>query len=125
MPDNNFPQHNERQPDPDKPSSHSSLNGFNGQYDFDIKDILTRAYRLSTQNNWTLVLALICIIAFTFVIYILYLNAFDIKDLSLLLTENSPLTQNQQAIIELTLTVVLAPLWAGVAMLAIATNRKV
>ena len=124
MPNNNSPEHNERQPNLDKSNNDSSLNGFHGQYDFKIKDILNRSYQLSAQNNWTIVLALMCIIALTFVIYILYLHAFEITDFALLMTEESPLTQNQQAIIELTLTVVLAPLWAGVAMLAIATNRK-
>lgn len=110
--------------DPNSSNNNSSFNGFNGQYDFNIKDILKRAYLLSAQNNWTLVLGLICIFALTFVIYFIYLDAFDINDFALLMTTESPLTQSQQAIIELTLTIVLAPLWAGVTMLAIATSRK-
>ena len=100
------------------------MNGFNGQYDFNIKSILKRAYLLCAQNNWTLVLALLCIVAVTFVIYFIYLDAFEIKDFALLLTEDSPLTQSRQVIINLTLTVILAPLWTGVSMLAIATNRN-
>lgn len=127
MPHYNSSQHNDKQPVPDPNSSNDSFssNGFNGQYDFNIKEILKRAYLLSAKNNWTLVLALICIFALTFVIYFIYLDAFEIKDFSLLMTAESPLTQGQQVIIELTLTIVLAPLWAGVTMLAIGTNRNV
>lgn len=124
MPHYNSFKHSDNQPESElEPSSNDLPNGFNGQYDFNIKEILKRAYLLSTQNNWTLLLSLLCIFAITFVIYFIYLDAFKITDFSLLMTENSPLTQGQQALIELTLTVILAPLWTGVSMLAIGTNR--
>ena len=124
MPQYNSFKHTETQSDSEHESSENKApNGFNGQYDFNIKEILKRAYLLSTQNNWTLILALLCIFAITFVIYFIYLDAFEISDFSQLMTENSPLTQSQQALIELTLTVILAPLWTGVTMLAINTNR--
>jgi hypothetical protein len=126
MPKYNSLKHSDNQLESESESSNSNVpNGFNGQYEFNIKEILKRAYLLSTQNNWTLLLGLLCIFAITFVIYFIYLDAFEITDFSLLMTENSPLTQGQQAIIELTLTVVLAPLWTGVTMLAISTNRGV
>lgn len=118
--------HNDSQPESEPGSSNKDVpNGFNGQYNFDIKEILKRAYQLSTQNNWTVLLALMCIFVITFTIYFIYLDAFEIRDFSLLMTENSPLSQGQQALIELTLTVILAPLWAGVGMLAINTNRNI
>lgn len=123
MSHNNTSPNNDNQPTPEA-SAKYAYGGFNGQYKFNIKEILKRAYFLSAQNNWTLVLALITIIVLSFSVYFLFLDAFNITDYTLLITENSPLTQNQQAIIELTLTVLLAPLWTGVAMLAIATNRK-
>ncbi|MFT6269093.1 MAG: putative membrane protein [Alphaproteobacteria bacterium] len=125
MPENNTPQ-----PDNNEPSQHDpnigndEFNGFNGKYDFNIKEIFKRAYTLSSQNNWTLVLALACIWVATFAIYLLYIDAFGITDLALLVTQETPLTQTQQVMIELTLTFVLAPLWAGITMLAISTQRK-
>lgn len=126
MPQYNSFKHSDNQSEPETESSNGNVpNGFNGQYEFNIKEIFKRAYLLSTQNNWTLLLALLCIFAITFIIYFIYLDAFEITDFSLLMTENSPLTQGQQAIIELTLTVVLAPLWTGVTMLAVSTNRGI
>ena len=97
----------------------------NGGYDFDIKQILKRAYGLSAENNWTLVLALACVWAVTFAIYLLYIDAFGISDISKLVIQETPLTQTQEVMIKLTLTFFLAPMWTGIAMLSISCNRKV
>lgn len=125
MPENNTPSpQNKHTPQNDPPRGNDPFKGLNGGYDFDIKSIFKRAYQLSAHNNWKLVLALACILAATFAIYLLYLDAFEITDIALLITPESPLTQTQQIMIELTLTFVLAPLWTGVSMLAINTLRK-
>jgi hypothetical protein len=125
MPENNTPKpDNEKHPQNDPAKRHIDFNGFDGKYDFDIKAIFKRAYTLSSQNNWTLVLALACIWAATFAIYLIYIDAFGITDIESLITQETQLTQTQQVMIELTLTFVIAPLWTGVAMLAINTQRK-
>ena len=126
MPENNTPQPNNNEPSKYDPNSENGgFNGFDGKYDFDIKAVFNRAYTLSSQNNWTLVLALACVWAATFAIYLLYIDAFGISDLASLVTQETPLTQTQQVMIELTLTFVLAPLWSGITMLAINTQRKI
>jgi hypothetical protein len=119
-------------PEPDEKSSkgkESQINiglfkGFKGDYEFDIKTICKRAYNASTQNNWSLVLGLACVWVATFLIFLLYIDAFGITDIALLVTPETPLSSTQQLLIELSLTFVLAPLWTGVTMLAISTQRK-
>lgn len=97
--------------------------GFNGQYDFDVKEVLGRAVKLVAINNWVLAQSLICILLITFFVYFIFLNAYNITDFSGLAEGVSPLSVSQQAMIELTLTCLLAPLWAGVGLLAIRSNR--
>jgi hypothetical protein len=124
MSENNTPTpENDHSSPNESAAKNGRINGFNGGYDFDIKSILKRARTLSSQNNWTLVLALACIWATTLAIYLVYIDAFGITDIALLITPESPLTQTQQVMIELTLTFALAPLWTGVNMLAINTMR--
>ncbi len=113
--------------DPDKQNdnkSPQSMSGFNGKYEFTIADIFKRAYQLSKTNNWTIVQALVCIIGISFSVYLVYLNMFDIDKSALLDPENSPLSSFQQVTIEMTLTILLAPLWTGAAMIAVFTARK-
>lgn len=125
MPENNLPHSTkEDRPEGSDGNGGGDFKGFNGKYDFDIKGIFKRAYNLSSRNNWTLVLALACIWASTFAIYLVYIDAFGITDIALLVSQEMPLTQSQQMMIELTLTFLIAPLWTGVAMLAINTQRK-
>ncbi|MGB3727544.1 MAG: hypothetical protein WA981_17485 [Glaciecola sp.] len=97
--------------------------GFNGQYNFDIKDIFSRAMKLSSTNNWTLAQALLCILAITFVVYFIFIDAYGLTDLNAFLSQESPLSPEQQIFIELTLTSLTAPLWTGVTMLAIKAKR--
>jgi hypothetical protein len=122
--DNRDPNEKTSPPKP-TPLSDNSFSGFDGNYSFEIKAILKRAYTLSSQNNWTLVLGLASIWAATFTIYLVYLNVFDIEDISLLVTPETPLTPTQQLIIELSMAFVLAPLWTGLTMLAINTQRQI
>lgn len=92
-------------------------------YNFDIKQLLSRGYSLSAKNNWTIAQLLLCILVITFSVYFIFIDAYGITNIESLLNENSPLLVSQQATIELTLTCLLAPLWAGAAMLAIRSNR--
>jgi hypothetical protein len=104
-------------------NKHNLPPGMQTPYNFDIKQILSRALELSKRNNWTLAQVLICIILVTFAIYFIFIDAYGITNIEDLLTENNPLIVSQQATIELTITCLLAPLWAGVAMLAINSYR--
>lgn len=125
MPKNNIPDPDDDPvSNPNKNIRTADFKRFDGSYDFDIKSIFKRAYNLSTKNNWRLVLALACIWAVTFTIYMLYLDAFEINDVSLLISPDTPLTPTQQLMIELSMAFALAPLWTGVSMLAIETVRK-
>jgi uncharacterized membrane protein len=126
MPDDNSPEPNKQQNHSGNQGANKhNFKGFDGSYNFEIKAIFRRAYSLSTQNNWMLVLGLACIWAATFTIYVLYLDAFDINDITLLITNETPLSPAQQILIELTMTFALAPLWTGVTMFAINTARKI
>jgi len=98
--------------------------GMHQPYNFDIKELLSRAYRLSGENNWTLAQLIICILLITFAAYFIFIDAYGITNIESLLSDNSPLLVSQQATIELSLTCLLAPLWTGVAMLAIRFNRS-
>ncbi len=96
----------------------------NGEYDLNIKEVFQRAYQLSQINNWTLAQGLLCILVLTIAVYFIFIDAYGITDVSQVIGEQSIVTQSQQAVLEIILTVLLAPLWTGVAMLAIFSKRK-
>lgn len=93
-------------------------------YDFDIGQVFKRALAQSKINNWSLVQALLCIIALFIAVWLIFIDTFGISNVAQLLDPETGLTGTQQATIELTMTVLLAPLWTGVSMLAIFSIRK-
>lgn len=92
-------------------------------YDFDVPSVFKRGLELSKGNNWTLVQALLCIIALYIAVIFIYIDAFNITDITQLLDPEQGLSNAQQLAIQLTLAVLLVPLWTGVSMLAIFSAR--
>lgn len=89
------------------------------EYNFDVKHVLVRARELSSTNNWTLVQGLLLLIAVAMLLGFIFVQAFDIKtpeDVQLM-------THTQGAVASLVVNVVLAPIFAGIAMLAITTAK--
>lgn len=95
----------------------------NKPYDFDIQGVLKRATQLSRTNNWLVAQALVVIIAISMAIYVIYMRFYGVESFSIILENPQTFTKAQQATIELTLTIILAPLWTGAAMLSVWTNR--
>ncbi|MBT1449629.1 hypothetical protein KJ365_01955 [Glaciecola sp. XM2] len=91
----------------------------NKEYEFDVKHVLVRARDLSGQNNWTLVQAILILILSALMLGFLFVYAFDIQDPD----QVQALSHTQNALASLVINVVLAPLFAGISMLAITTAR--
>jgi hypothetical protein len=89
------------------------------QYDFDVKQVLVRARELSAFNNWVLVQGILLIFATAFVLGFIFISVFGINTPE----DVAALTNTQNAVASLLINVVLAPLFAGVAMLAINSAR--
>lgn len=91
------------------------------QYDFDIKHVLSKARELSGSNNWTLVQAILALIAVLFVLGFVFIQVFNIQqpeDVQLM-------TNTQNAVASLVINIVLAPIFTGIAMLAITSARGI
>ena len=95
------------------------------QAQVNINDVLKRASALSKDNNWTLVQGLLCILGISLVVYWAFFSFYEI-DLSSIESLQINLSGTQQVIMDMTLIIILAPLWTGVTMLAIlyARNEK-
>lgn len=89
------------------------------QYNFDIKHILISARGLSAINNWTLVQAILVLIAVLFVLGFIFIQVFSIQQPE----DVQNMSNTQNALTSLAINVVLAPIFAGIAMLAISTAR--
>ena len=95
------------------------------QYDFDVKFVLSKARELSSVNNLTIVLAMLALALVAMligyvIIYSFNINATTIEDLT---KDIANLSDAQIVITNLSSNIVLAPLFAGLAMLAISTVR--
>lgn len=89
------------------------------KYNFDVKDVLSRARELSSNNNWILVQGIMALVGMALVLMFIFIQAFDITT-----PEDLQLVSNTQNVLaSLVINVLLAPVFAGIAMLAISTAR--
>ena len=93
-------------------------------YDFTFSTLFKRAFKLSELNNWVLAQALLCIVAITTVIYLIFFEVYEFNSIEQLLDPENGITQTQQLSIKIVIVFVLSPLWTGVNMLAIFFVRK-
>ncbi len=89
------------------------------EYNFDVKQVLAQARVLSSQNNWTLVQGILALFATALVLGFIFISVFDIQTPD----QVAQLSDTQNAVASLIINVVLAPLFAGLSMLAISTAR--
>ncbi|WP_395343268.1 stress protein [Ningiella sp. W23] len=91
------------------------------QYHFDIRVVLSRARELSSENNWVLVQALLTLVAVIFFLGFVFAYSFAIETPE----DVQNLTNTQNAVASLIMNVVMAPLFAGIAMLAVTSARGI
>jgi uncharacterized membrane protein len=89
------------------------------EYELDIKQVLVQARELSSKNNWILVLGILVLIAVAMTLGFIFISVFDISDPESV----QNLSHTENAIASLVINVVLAPLFAGLSMLAITSAR--
>jgi len=93
-------------------------------YDFDIAAIFKRALKLSEQNYWLLLQAIIFIIGVTLVMFMIFFDAYEITSIEQYLDPATAPTPGQQIVLQLTQVFLLTPLWTGVSMVAIFYARS-
>lgn len=91
-----------------------------GEYNFDLKQIIMRAHRIAINNIWTYVQACVVFFVALVVMAVLVVKVFAITDMT-------KLTATQQALTNLAIIFVMAPLQTGLIMLGInsAAGRKI
>ncbi|MDT0594261.1 hypothetical protein [Glaciecola petra] len=102
-----------------------TFSGFNPDYKFDIKNIFEQGNALTKQNIFLLARALVMIISLGVVVILILFDAYGISDIAKIASGEIVLTIAQQLGIDLSLTVVLAPLWTGISMAAVFSNRSI
>jgi uncharacterized membrane protein len=91
----------------------------NKEYELDVKQVLVQARELSSQNNWILVVGILILIAVAMTMGFIFISVFDISGPESV----QNLSHTENAIASLVINVVLAPIFAGLSMLAITTAR--
>lgn len=91
-----------------------------GEYSFDLKQIIMRAHRIAMNNIWTLVQACVIFFVALIIMAVLVVKIFAITDMT-------KLTATQQALTNLAIIFVMAPLQTGLIMLGIngAAGKKI
>jgi uncharacterized membrane protein len=99
-------------------SGGEKMSASKGDYQVNISEVLKKASVLSKTNNWVLVQGLLCVLGISLVIYWFFFTLYEV-DLSNVEALETALSKTQQVIMDMTLIVLLAPIWTGMAMLAI------
>lgn len=94
-------------------------NHFNGKYKFDIKELTSRASQLSRENTFAIFTSLALMISLTILFCFVLFSVYGIESIEQLVTsEDSGL-----AISFLVYNIALAPMWGGIAMMALFSAR--
>lgn len=80
---------------------------------------------MTKRNIFLLARALVTIISLGVVVILILFDAYGISDIAKIASGEIVLTIPQQLGIDLSLTVILAPLWTGISMAAVFSNRSI